>query len=330
MTQPSLEIAGLSITFHGLARDSGVVRDVSLQLEGGGILGLVGESGSGKTLTALACLGMVPQPLTVTGSIKVGGIEVVGRSSDQLRSVRGGKIAMIFQNPMRALNPFFTIGQQMTEYIGHHRSCGPREAQALAIEELRRTQLPHAEGVLGRYPHQLSGGQIQRVMIALALACRPTVLIADEPTTSLDVTVQAQIVSLLRNLADSTGIAILFITHDLGIVSQLCDRVVVMYAGQVVESGSTEDVIDNPQHPYSARLVRTIPQIGKGHRELDSIPGQVPAATSLPSGCVFQDRCDAATDICRQISPGIAPVSRWHKVACHHPGVHGTAAKEAS
>jgi peptide/nickel transport system ATP-binding protein len=330
MSGPILEIAGLGVTFPGLARSTRVLRGIDLHVEAGEILGLVGESGCGKSMTALACLGMVPRSGTVSGSIKLDGYEVVGRSDAELGALRGGKAAMIFQNPMRSLNPFFTVGQQMTEIIRRHGSYGRSDAQAAAVEGLSAVQIPDADVILARYPHQLSGGQIQRVMIALGLACRPKLLIADEPTTALDVTVQAQIVSLLQHLARTTGLTILFITHDLGIVSQLCDRVAVMYAGQIVEAGSVEDVIDNPQHPYAVKLINTIPTLGRSWRDLDSIPGQVPNFADLPLGCALQDRCELATEICTQAQPPTRIVGQAHNVACYHAGSMSSAAKVAS
>ncbi|MDE3878720.1 ABC transporter ATP-binding protein [Sinorhizobium meliloti] len=267
MTKPVLEITGLDVTFPGLVKDMRILRGVDLQIQAGEILGLVGESGSGKSMTASACLGMVPAPARVNGSILIDGEEVVGRSDADLNRMRGCKVAMVFQNPMRSLNPFFTIGQQLIEIIRRHRSCGKREAQVAAVEGLQSVQIPDANAMLARYPHQLSGGQIQRVMIALALACRPKVLIADEPTTALDVTVQAQIISLLYRLAKDAGLTILFITHDLGVVSQLCDRVAVMYEGEIVETGSVSDIIDNPAHPYSKRLIEAFPAVGRKQEE---------------------------------------------------------------
>ncbi|MDK1378245.1 MULTISPECIES: ABC transporter ATP-binding protein [unclassified Sinorhizobium] len=266
MTRSILDITGLDVTFPGLVRDTRILRGVDLQIQAGQILGLVGESGSGKSMTASACLGMVPEPAVVSGSILIDGEEVVGRSDAELNKMRGGQVAMVFQNPMRSLNPFFTIGQQLTEIIRRHRSCGKQEAIAAATEGLRSVQLPDSNVILCRYPHQLSGGQIQRVMIALALACRPKLLIADEPTTALDVTVQAQIISLLYRLAKEAGLTILFITHDLGVVSQLCDRVAVMYEGEIVETGSVSDIIDNPQHAYSKRLIEAFPAVGRGQQ----------------------------------------------------------------
>ena len=330
MSGPILEISGLEVTFPGLVRNTTVLRGIDLSVEAGDVLGLVGESGCGKSMTALACLGMVPSPGTASGSIKVDDHEVVGRTDAQLGDLRGGKAAMIFQNPMRSLNPFFTVGQQMTEIVRLHRSCDKAEARAAAMEELKSVHMPDPAIALGKYPHQLSGGQIQRVMIALALACRPKLLIADEPTTALDVTVQAQIVALLRELADRSGLTVLFITHDLGVVSQLCNRVAVMYAGRIVESGSVADVIDTPRHPYTVKLMNTVPTVGRGSQELDSIPGQVPDPAFLPAGCAFHERCEFATAACSETVPRTEILAGAHEVACHRTNDIGCTVKVVS
>lgn len=318
MSAPILDIRELEISFPGLTRSTRVLRGVDLCVNAGDILGLVGESGSGKSMTALASLGMVPSPGKVTGSIKVDGQEVVGRSDAELSELRGGQAAMIFQNPLRSLNPFFTVGQQMTEVIDCHHACGKTRARIMAAQELQSVHMPDPDIALDKYPHQLSGGQIQRVMIALALACRPKLLIADEPTTALDVTVQAQIISLLRELADKKNLSVLFITHDLGVVSQLCKRVAVMYAGQIVETGSVEEIVDRPRHPYTLKLMDTVPGIGRGAKELTSIPGQVPNPAFVPAGCSFHDRCEFATQICAETSPPLRSISDGHEAACHH------------
>lgn len=318
MNSPVLDIKNLQVSFPGLVRKTNILRSVDLTVNEGDVMGLVGESGSGKSMTALAALGMVPAPGLATGSVKVAGHEMLGRSETELASLRGGNAAMIFQNPTRALSPFFTIGQQMTEIIGFHLHCGKRDARAVAIENLNAVHVPDPDNTLEKYPHQISGGQIQRVMIALAIACKPKLLIADEPTTALDVTIQAQIISLLRELSDKTGLTVLFITHDLGVVSLLCNKVAVMYAGQIVERGSVEDVVDHPGHPYTRKLMNTVPTVGRGSNELDSIPGQVPHPAFLPSGCTFHDRCDFASTVCAQRAPEVIAVSDGHMVACHH------------
>ncbi|RWD18993.1 MAG: ABC transporter ATP-binding protein, partial [Mesorhizobium sp.] len=217
-----------------------------------------------------------------------------------------------------SMNPFFTLGRQMIDVICCHRSVSRVEARSLALSELKAVRIPDADLALEKYPHQLSGGQIQRALIALALSCRPRLLIADEPTTALDVTVQAQIVSLIRRLADEKGLAVLFITHDLGIVSQLCDSVAVMYAGRIVEKGNVEAVIDGALHPYTKKLLGTVPTIGRKAHELVSIPGNVPDPSLVPPGCAFRDRCDQATDICGETQPPTYMLEQDHTVLCHH------------
>ncbi|MDE4618721.1 ABC transporter ATP-binding protein [Sinorhizobium meliloti] len=317
MTRPVLHISGLSVDFPGLVRTTSILRGIDLDVAAGEVLGLVGESGCGKSMTASACLGMVAHPGRVTGSIKLDGQDIVGRTEAELRPLRGGQAAMIFQSPLRSMNPFFTLGRQMTDIIRCHRSVSRSEARSIAMGELKAVRLPDPGLALEKYPHQLSGGQIQRALIALALACRPRLLIADEPTTALDVTVQAQIVSLIRRLADEKGLAVLFITHDLGIVSQLCDRVAVMYAGRIVESGSVEDVIDHPRHPYTIRLLGTVPAIGRNADDLVSIPGTVPNPAYVLPGCAFRERCEKATDICGETQPLLVNVGQDHAVLCH-------------
>ncbi|RVH57143.1 ABC transporter ATP-binding protein [Sinorhizobium meliloti] len=318
MSGAVLQVSGLEVTFPDIVRSSSILRGIDFGVRQGEVMGLVGESGCGKSMTANACLGMVARPGRVTGSIKIEGQEVVGRPEAQLRTMRGGQVAMIFQNPMRSMNPFFTLGQQMIDVVRCHRSSSRSEAHSIAVSELKAVRIPDPELALEKYPHQLSGGQIQRALIALALACRPRLLIADEPTTALDVTVQAQIVSLLRRLADEKELAVLFITHDLGIVSQLCDRVAVMYAGRIVESGSVDAVIDHPGHPYTAKLLGTVPAVGRGARDLVSIPGHVPSPAYVPPGCAFHDRCDRATGLCEEVHPTALISGPDHVTLCHH------------
>lgn len=320
MSAISMEIADLRVAFPSLNGSLPVLRGVNIMVEAGEVLGLVGESGSGKSMTALACLGMVPAPARVDGSIRIAGEEIVGRTGAELAGLRGGTVAMVFQNPMRSLNPFFTVGQQMLAVLKRHHACSPAEARAIALAELAAVQLPDPAVLLDRYPHQLSGGQLQRVMIALAIACHPKLIIADEPTTALDVTVQAQIVFLLRSLADQAGLTVLFITHDLAIVSQLCDRVAVMYAGEVVETGPVTDIIDQPQHPYTEKLLATVPVLGRGKQPLAAIRGQVPLLGQLAPGCSFCDRCDRATGLCASSAPRLRRIGPRREVACHYAG----------
>jgi len=315
---PLMTIRDLGVTFASRSRQFVAISGVSFDLEAGTVLGLVGESGSGKSMTALAILGLVPPQGAVTGSIRLDGIEVVGADKSTLRSVRGGVAAMIFQNPGAALNPYFTIGGQLTEIVMRHRRVGRAAARAILVGAFGDTRLADPELALERYPHQFSGGQLQRIVIATALACNPKLLIADEPTTALDVTVQAQIVDTLRELARSRGLGILFITHDLGLVGALCDRVAVMYAGRIVETGRVQDFLEGPQHPYSERLLAAVPRFG-GPGRLATIPGQVPDASVARKGCAFQPRCQYAMPVCATQSPPVLRSANGAVVACHFP-----------
>ena len=318
MSDVILKIEGLKIEFPGLVRNTQAVRGVDLTLKRGELVGLVGESGSGKSMTASACLGLVPHPGIVTGSVKVSDREVVNRSEKELAHLRGGEVAMIFQNPMKALNPFFTVGRQMVDAIRCHRPLSKAGAEKAAVDGLNGVHMPDPAFAVDKYPHQMSGGQIQRVMIAMALACEPKLLIADEPTTALDVTIQAQILVLLRELAEERGLTILFITHDLGVVATLCDRVSVMYAGRIVESSEVGNLYSDPLHPYTQRLLATVPQRGQKLEKLPAIAGQVPNMANPPIGCAFSPRCDKADGICRTVDPQLKSLRLNSFVACHH------------
>lgn len=319
MSEPVLSIRDLDVRFPLFARTVHAVRGVEVNVARGEVLGIVGESGSGKSVMASACLGLVPQPGRTIGSIRLDGAEIVGANDQDLAGLRGGGAAMIFQNPTTALNPFFTIGQQLTDVIRQHRGLGRSAARAAAVEAMTSVRLPDPDVQLGKYPHQLSGGQLQRVMIAMALACRPKLLIADEPTTALDVTVQAQIILLLRDLARDTGLAVLFITHDLATVATICDRVAVMYAGRIVEQGAVTTVISAPAHPYTLGLIESVPRLGLGRRALDAIPGTVPDMAAPPRGCAFHDRCRRAGERCPRVDPVLTPGTDERMVACHFP-----------
>jgi len=318
MSEAILKIRNLTVDFPGLGETVHAVRDCSFSVRKGEILGLVGESGSGKSVTAMACLGLVPPPGEMRGSVEIAGRQVVGRTHGELMDLRGGTAAMIFQNPGSALSPFFTVGRQIVDVIVSHQDFARRSARDLAIETLRLVHLPDPELAVDKYPHQLSGGQRQRAMIAMAMACEPDLLIADEPTTALDVTIQAQIIVLLRELAQETGLSILFITHDLGVVASLCDRVAVMYAGTIVETGPLPELFDAPAHPYTERLMHTVPRLGSGKTELAYIKGQVPNMAHLPVGCAFHARYAHASEVCRQRSPAARPLGGARIVACHH------------
>ncbi|MEQ8654485.1 MAG: ABC transporter ATP-binding protein [Kiloniellales bacterium] len=318
MTAPLVDIRDLSVAFPSLGRRVQALRGCNLTLNKGEILGLVGESGSGKSMTALACLGMVPPPGEVEGSITLAGQEIVGASEGILARLRGGTAAMVFQNPGKSLNPFFTVGRQMIDVIRCHRPGG-ESAQRIAVEALQAVRMPDPAMAMDKYPHQMSGGQLQRVMIAMALACEPQLLIADEPTTALDVTIQAQIIVLLRELAANKGWTILFITHDLAVVASLCDRVAVMYAGQVVEMGPVAEVFAAPAHPYTQRLMETVPALGRGKATLIHIPGHVPDMANPPAGCAFHPRCHRASERCRREAPTLSLLRGRQAAACHNP-----------
>ena len=314
---------------------AGVVRavdGVALELPAGHTLALVGESGCGKSVTALSILGLVPPPGRIVGGrILFQERDLLRLAEPELRALRGNRIAMIFQEPMSCLNPLLTIGEQVDEVLRLHRGLSARAARARTIELLRRVGLPAAEQRCRDYPHQLSGGMRQRVMIATALACGPELLIADEPTTALDVTVQAQILALLRDLRRQTGLALLFITHDLGVVAQIADTVAVMYAGRIVEQAPVKQLFADSRHPYTRGLLRSLPRVGAraAARRLPVIPGDVPSPTSRPSGCAFHPRCDMGRDDprCRADTPSLLPVASDHACACWKaPGYPGDAA----
>ncbi len=306
---PLLEVRGLTTTFRtedGVAR---AVDDVSFALHPGETLGLVGESGCGKSVTAYSLLRLVPTPpghIEPGSSVRFRGRDLLSLSDAEMRAVRGNDIAMIFQEPMTSLNPVFTVGEQIAEAVRVHRRAGRREAWDRAVEMLELVGIPAAVKRAHDHPHQFSGGQRQRVMIAMALCCDPDLLIADEPTTALDVTIQAQILDLLAELRDRLGMAMLMITHDLGVVAQVCDRVAVMYAGRIVETAPTPTLFASPLHPYTQGLLRAIPRIGRRVPRLATIPGQVPRATAWPQGCRFHPRCAFAWELCTQEEPALA------------------------
>lgn len=318
MTVPVLEINGLSVAFTSIEGTTQAVRNCTLAVGAGEVLGLVGESGSGKSLSAMACLGLLPDEARIAGSIKLKGQEIVGLTASKMEALRGRGAAMIFQNPATALNPYFTAGRQLCDVISVNRGARPSEARNLALESLEAVHIPDPASAMEKYPHQMSGGQLQRVMIAMALACDPALLIADEPTTALDVTIQAQIVLLLRELARRRNLAILFISHDLGVVASLCDWVAVMYAGEVVETGRTSEVLSQPLHPYSRMLLATVPQVKQATETLRHIPGQVPDMMRPPAGCAFHPRCDMTSEQCGLEVPAKRFVGETRSVRCHH------------
>jgi len=296
--KPHLAVSNLHVALDQHGRPAPVVDDLSLDIQEGEIVGMVGESGSGKTMTALAILRLLPRGARVTGSIRLEGQELLDLAESEMREVRGARVGMVFQEPVAALNPVFTVGALLTAAIRAHGDVSRSDARALALELLRKVGLPEPEVRQRQYPHELSGGMCQRVMIAMALAAGARLLIADEPTTSLDVTIQDEIVRLIRQLAASSGIAVLFISHDLGLVSRLCHRVVVVYAGQVVETGPTRALLTSPLHPYTKALLRCVPDLDEVGTVRRGIPGTPPPPGSLPAGCRFQPRCEFAVGSC--------------------------------
>ena len=312
-----LEIDALRISFETERGRAEAVDGVSLSLHAGETLCVVGESGCGKSVTALSIMGLLASPpARVEGSIRFEGVELLGLSRSQLSDLRGNRLAMIFQEPMTSLNPAFTVGAQLTEALLRHRSLSRAAAREAAIAMLETVRIPSAAKRFDDYPHHLSGGMRQRVMIAMALLCRPALLIADEPTTALDVTIQAQVLALMRKLRDETATAIILITHDLGVVAQMADRVAVMYAGQVVEQAPVAELFRTPQHPYTVGLLGAMPAIAAPRERLAAIEGVVPAATAMPEGCRFAARCPFAMERCRAESPPLAEISAGHWSRC--------------
>ncbi|MRX83743.1 ABC transporter ATP-binding protein [Eggerthella guodeyinii] len=312
-----LSVKNLSTEFpvkKGIVR---AVEDVSFDVDAGEILAIVGESGSGKSVTSLSVMGLLAEPGHVAGgSMEFEGKDLATLSEKQYRELRGNDMAMIFQEPMTSLNPVYRVGNQIVEAIRTHEKVSKAEAKARAVDLLRKVGIPSPEARINDYPHQMSGGMRQRVMIAMALACNPKLLIADEPTTALDVTIQAQILDLLRRLRDDTGMAVLLITHDLGVVSETADRVVVMYCGQVVEEAEVRTLFDHPMHPYTLGLLKSIPRLEDDDtKRLYMIKGMVPNPLEMPPGCHFSDRCDSCMDICRTKVPDLVDLD-GHKVRC--------------
>lgn len=300
-TDAILDVQNLHTQFHIGPRNYRAVGGVDLMVKPGECLGIIGESGSGKSVTALSIMGLVASPpgVITDGAAHFQGEDLIGMPYRELRKSRGSRVAYIFQDPLATLHPLYKVGDQLIEAIRCHRPISARDGRDKAIDLLRSVRIPNPEDRINNYPHEMSGGMRQRVGIAMALANDPEVIIADEPTTALDVTVQAQILSLLDDLRRSRGLAIIFITHDFGVVGQLCDRVAVMYAGRIVEEGTTSDILTAPRHPYTARLIDCVPELGGGKRRLEAIPGLPPVVDRLPAGCAFADRCDRVSDACR-------------------------------
>ncbi len=326
MAEKILEVRDLVVEFNTDRGRITAVKGVNLDVYKGKTLGVVGESGSGKSVTALSIMGLIPNPpgKIINGSIKYRGEELTTIPQNKMRKIRGNKISMIFQEPMTSLNPVFTVGNQIEEVLKLHQTeLSKEQRHEKAIEMLRLVGIPSPEKRVKEYPHQLSGGMRQRVMIAMALSCEPDILIADEPTTALDVTIQAQILELMKKLQDELGMAIIMITHDLGVVAETCDDVAVMYCGKIVERGDVRTIFKHPQHPYTIGLLHSIPSYdsttGESKGRLATIEGMVPSLFDLPDGCSFQDRCKYACDECRQNDPQLKALSEGHEVSCFFP-----------
>jgi len=323
MSEKILQIKDLEVSFLTYAGEVQAVRGVNLELEKGEAIAIVGESGSGKSVTAQSIMKLIPTPPGVyrNGQIMFDGKDLIKTSNKEMETIRGSSIGMIFQDPMTSLNPTMTIGKQITEGLIKHQGMSKSEAMDRAIEMLRLVGIPNPELRVKQYPHEFSGGMRQRAMIAIALACNPKLLIADEPTTALDVTIQAQILDLMKNLQEKLETSIIIITHDLGVVADIAQKVIVMYAGQVVEQGYLDDIFYNPQHPYTWGLLKSVPRLdSKGHR-LDSIEGTPPDLLNPPKGCAFAPRCPYAMEVCLEHKPEQTVVSPGHTTYCwlQHP-----------
>lgn len=315
-----LTVKNLKTSFDGPAGQLTAVDGVNFSIEAGECLGLVGESGCGKSVTSLSILKLFHGNRNIEGEILFEGIDLLKLDEKGMRKIRGNKISMIFQEPMSSLNPVYTIGNQIAEVFSIHQNLSRKQARLKSIEMLKLVQIPAAEQRFDEYPHQLSGGMRQRVMIAMALACKPRLLIADEPTTALDVTIQAQILKLIAELQQEFKMAVLLITHDLGVVASVCDRVLVMYAGKIVEEANVQQIFQNAGHPYTQGLLKSIPRLGKKSDHLSCIKGMVPRLGHYPSGCRFQDRCDKALDICRKKEPPLKDLGEGQKALCFLSG----------
>lgn len=318
MSNNLLEVKNLKTFFNTEGGILKAVNDVSFKVRKGETVCIVGESGCGKSITAMSIMGLVTKDNSINegGEIVFEGRDLLKESENEMRSIRGKEIAMIFQEPMSSLNPVFTIGFQVTEPLILHEGLNNKEARQKGIELLNQVGIPRAEKIMDSYPHELSGGMRQRVMIAMALACNPKVLIADEPTTALDVTIQAQILDLMRNIKEKFNTSILLITHDLGVVAEMADYVVVMYAGKVIEEAPVLEIFKNPSHPYTIGLLKSKPIITKRQEELYSIPGQVPNPVGMKDSCYFCDRCDKSMEVCKNNIPSLKLIGENHKVAC--------------
>ncbi|WP_438491233.1 ABC transporter ATP-binding protein [Paenibacillus sp. IHBB 3054] len=313
-----LEVSGLCTEFVSAAGTVRAVDGISLSVRKGETLGIVGESGCGKSITSLSIMQLLPKRISriSAGQIRFEGKNMLEMPAKEVRNIRGNRIAMIFQEPMTSLNPVFKIGRQISESARFHLKLSKKEANERAVEMLRKVGIPRPEKIAEQYAHQLSGGMRQRVMIAMAMVCNPQLLIADEPTTALDVTIQAQILDLMRDLQKNEGMSILMITHDLGVVAEMCDRVVIMYAGQIVEETDVATLYNNPLHPYTQGLLASLPQLAGDNDRLSSIPGQVPNPANLPPGCRFAPRCPMVVQRCWEERPELLEIQPGHTCRC--------------
>lgn len=315
-----LEINDLKVTFKTGDGDVNAVNGLSLNIDAGQTLAIVGESGSGKSQTAFATMGLLARNGAATGSVKFDGKELIGLSANELNRVRSQEIGMIFQDPMTSLNPYMRISEQMAEVLTLHKGMTKKEAIAESVRMLDAVRIPDAANRIRSFPHEFSGGMRQRIMIAMSLLCRPKLLIADEPTTALDVTVQAQIMKLLNDIRDDFGTAVILITHDLGVVAGFCDRTLVMYGGQIMEEGVTEDVFETPSHPYTSGLLKAVPRLDRADAELATIAGEPPDMSRLPVGCPFSPRCAQAIEgTCSNVRPPLETFDGDRRRACHVP-----------
>ena len=318
--EPVVTVENLETTFFSKMGAFKAVNNISYKIHKGETLGIVGESGCGKSVTSFSLMRLIEEPGKIThGKVMMGGRDILKISESEMQKVRGKDMAMIFQEPMTALNPVLTVGFQIDEQVIKHMNLTPKEARERSIEMLRLVGIPSPEERYETYPHQLSGGMRQRAMIAMSLSCNPKFLIADEPTTALDVTIQAQILELIQDLQKKFDMSVQFITHDLGVISEIADRVMVMYAGQTCETTDTQTLFNNPRHPYTGALIESRPRVGKRLHRLPTIEGSVPSPIDLPRGCPFQNRCKNAKDICKEVRPALTEIAPGHSIACHNP-----------
>ncbi len=311
-----LTIDQLRTSFLQSGKKLTVIEGVSLTVEPGETVGVVGESGCGKSVTSMSIMQLLGRNVEMSGSIRFQDKELLSLSDKEMQKIRGNQIAMIFQEPMTSLNPLHTIGKQISEPLRRHLGMSKQAAKERTIQLLRQVGIPRADEIIHDFPHQLSGGMRQRVMIAMAMACEPKLLIADEPTTALDVTIQAQILELMKKVRDEKGTSIMLITHDLGVVAEMCHRVIVMYAGQIVEEADVGKLFDDPKHPYTRGLMKSMPSVSVNQERLDAIPGAVPLLSEMPTGCRFAPRCSQVMDICHQKNPELLSVSDTQKCRC--------------